>query len=353
MADQPVSRPAPPSGLALTCLDIRIETPSVRTFRFRHTEGAPLPFLAGQAMMLGVEVDGQRLWRSFSISGSGAPDEIEMTIKAQGPGGATRWLHDHLKPGMSLPARAARGTFSLAAKPGGPVAFLSGGSGVTPLLAMLRALAKIDPDADVAWVHAASREEEILFPDLVTQMQTLMPNLSVSIVVSKPDIGWFGYRGRITRRLLSVIVPDLGRREVFCCGPDAFMREMQLIHAAEGGKKDRFHKESFGTSPSETPPSPPSSPARHAADASQFHLRAAGRVLEIRQDETVLQASLRQGVIIPCGCGEGMCGTCMVKLDHGTVRQNHNGGITPAEERDGYILACSSRPVTYLAISIG
>ena len=342
--------PAAAAGLSLTCIGIAAETPSVKTFRFHAGEGAPLPFVPGQAMMLGIDLAGQRLWRSFSISGLGEDGAIEMTIKAQGAGGATRWLHERLQPGMSLPARAARCAFTLGARTGGPIAFVSGGSGVTPLLAMLRGLARSEPEADVAWVHAASREDEILFAGVLADLQARMPNLVVSIAVSHPGAGWFGYRGRIGRRLMSVMVPDFGAREVFCCGPAAFMQEVRLIHAAEGGRKERFHTESFGAA---VPVMTATAPAVEAPAGERFHLWAAGRDLEIRPDETVLQASLRQGVIIPCGCGEGLCGTCMVKLERGSVALHHNGGITSEEEAEGYILACSSRPVTDLAITIG
>ena len=336
-------------GLTLTCIEVRRETPAVKTFRFRASR--PLAFVPGQAMMLGIDAPGGRLWRSFSISGSDAPGEVEMTIKAQAEGGATRWLHDALKPGMALAARPPRGAFTLEPRTGGPLAFVSGGSGATPLLAMLRALSASDPGADVAWVHAAGGTDEILFAGALAGLQARMPHLAVSVAVSRPGPGWYGYRGRIGRRLLSVMVPDLARRDVFCCGPPAFMGEVRLIHAAEGGAPARFHTESFGAPP--MPVRPAARPDAAAGPEPGFRLRAAGRDLAIRAGETVLQASLRQGVVIPCGCGEGLCGTCMVKLEAGSVALHHQGGITPEEEAEGYILACSSRPITDLAITIG
>ncbi|MDQ0512269.1 hybrid-cluster NAD(P)-dependent oxidoreductase [Ancylobacter amanitiformis] len=354
-----IDMPAGTAGLRLTCIDIRPETPGVKTFRFRAGEGVAVSVVPGQAMMLAIELAGERHWRSFSISGAGADGTVEMTIKAQAPGGATHWLHERLAPGMTLPARAARGAFTLAARSGGPVAFISAGSGVTPLIAMLRELARTDPEADVAWVHAARREDDILFAPALADLQLRMPNLAASITVSHPGAGWFGYRGRVNRRLMSVMVPDFAVREVFCCGPAAFMQEVRLIHAAEGGRKERFYTERFHTERFHTESggvAAPAIPAEVSASgnpAGDFHLRAAGRELAIRADETVLQASLRQGVIIPCGCGEGLCGTCMVKLDRGSVALRHHGGITPEEEAEGYILACSSWPVTDLAITIG
>jgi ferredoxin len=63
----------------------------------------------------------------------------------------------------------------------------------------------------------------------------------------------------------------------------------------------------------------------------------------VRADETILQAALRQGVIIPCGCGQGMCGTCRVTKVRGEIMMNHQGGLAPEEEQSGYILACSTK----------
>ena len=102
-------------------------------------------------------------------------------------------------------------------------------------MSMLRALADTDPVADIAWFHAARSREEILFAGALEDLQHRLPNLAVSVSLSRPAPGWFGFRERLTRRLMSVAVPDFGRRTVYCCGPDGFMRNAKLIHAAEGG----------------------------------------------------------------------------------------------------------------------
>ncbi|MFY0104241.1 hypothetical protein ABTP95_20660, partial [Acinetobacter baumannii] len=86
--------------------------------------------------------------------------------------------------------------------------------GASPLMAMLRHLAVTAPGTDVAWFHAARDEGELVFAHELTALQRQLPKLSVSIVLSRPGPGWFGYRGRLGRRLLSVAVPDFARRRV-------------------------------------------------------------------------------------------------------------------------------------------
>ncbi|SMO47267.1 hybrid-cluster NAD(P)-dependent oxidoreductase [Paracoccus laeviglucosivorans] len=333
-----------PGLLALTCIGVDHETPTIRTFRLRGT--APITYTPGQALVLKVPLPFGPAWRTFTISG-GANGDLHLTIKAQGQGGATRWLHDNLTQGAEIQARSPRGHFTLDLRGNDRLAFVSGGSGATPMIAMLRHLADTQPLADVAWFHAARDPDEVLFAAELAQLQARMPNLTVAISVSRPAPGWFGYRGRISRTQLSTAIPDIGRREVFCCGPQGFMTEARLIHAAEGGDKAQFHTESFGGAPV-----PVATPEPVAAGGPAFAMTVAEREIQIRPDESVLQASLRHGVIIPCGCGEGMCGTCMVRLVEGQVAMVANGGITPEEQAQGYILACSSRAVSDIKVTL-
>lgn len=329
--------------LALTCLGVRDETPTIRTFRLRGIE--PVGYVPGQALVLKVPLPGGPAWRTFTISG-GDDGELHLTIKAQGDAGATRWLHDNLRAGTEIQARSPRGHFTLDLRGLDRLAFVSAGSGATPMIAMLRHLARTQPLADVAWFHAARTPDEVLFAAELAQLQARMPNLTVAISARHAAPGWFGYRGRISRRQIATALPDFGRREVFCCGPQGFMAEARLIHAAEGGDRARFHTESFGGAPV------PVAAAPDAADAPAFALTVAQRQIGIQPQESVLQASLRQGVIIPCGCGEGMCGTCMVRLVSGQVAMTANGGITAEEQAQGFILACSSRAVSDIEVAL-
>jgi ferredoxin-NADP reductase len=347
----PAHLPSAQDGsLTLTCLSVRDETPTVKTFTFEAS--GPFPHEAGQAMTLALPVGDEILYRTFSIaSAPGGDRRFEMTIKAHAGGRATSWLHGSLRAGDAVTGRPPRGHFTLARRTGRPLALVSGGSGATPLMSMLRRLAGTEPDADVAWFHAARSPDEILFAEELARLQAVMPNLSVSIAVSRPAPGWFGLRGRMSRRLLSVAVPDLARRDTFCCGPSAFMEEAKLIHAAEGGARDRFHTEAFGPAIPVAPS--PAETAEIPAEGKDYELVCDGRPLTVHSHETILQACLRQGVIIPCGCGQGMCGTCRIRKVAGTVEMNHQGGLDPDEERDGFILACSSRLASDAEISLG
>jgi ferredoxin-NADP reductase len=342
IAEPPSPAAALPAGFSpVTCIAVRDETPTIRTFVLRPDDPAFLRFEAGQALVLSVDAGDGPLVRTFSVSSApGAGDALELTIKAHSAGRATRWLHDHLVPGVMLPARPPRGRFTLAATASRKLAFVSAGSGATPLMSMLRALDLIGEPLDVAWHHSASAVDEVLFSRDLAELQARHPGLAVTVLLSRPAPGWFGYRGRISRRLLATAVPDIGRRDVFCCGPAGFMDAVKLIQAAEGGRPEAFHCEAFGAVPA-----PASTAGSEAEPLTGTHhsLTVGGQSIAVMPEETILQAALRHSIIIPCGCGQGMCGTCLVKGIEGRFDMAHRGGISGEEEAAGYLLACSTR----------
>jgi ferredoxin-NADP reductase len=335
------------SLLQLTVTDIRDETHDVKTFVFRADGGLPR-HAAGQSMTLKLAIAGETLFRTFSLASAPDPSgTIAMTIKAHANGRATRWLHDELAIGARLEGRPPKGRFTIESRSTQRLALVSAGSGASPLMAMLRDLAASAPDIDLHWLHAARSPRDILFADELAALQARMPRLKIAMLVSRPEPGWFGFVGRLGRRLVSVAVPDYGRREVFCCGPAGFMEEARLVHAAEGGTRTLFHVEHFGAVAAAAPP-----PAALDAPAGGYAVVLGDKSFTARPGETLLQAATRQTIIIPCGCTAGMCGTCRVALVEGSVEMRHQGGISPEEESQGYILACSARPSSDVTIAL-
>jgi ferredoxin-NADP reductase len=333
----------PPRDLRLACVARRQETADVVTFVFRDVENRPLKHMPGQALTLALPLPEETAWRSFTIASPPTrPAEVELTVKAAPNGHATRWMHKALHPGIEIEARGPLGQFSIAHHYASSFALISGGSGITPMMSMLRWLADRGETVDVVFVHAARTPEDALFVRELADLDRQMPNLRVVTVVADVPTGqsWHGYRGVIDRRMLTVMVPDLARREVFCCGPAGFMAAIGRIFDAEGGDAVRFHTESFGIS-KVADVNPAASATSQTEEGPTLTIN--GRVIVVTEGTTVLAAARAGGIVIPTGCQEGMCGTCRVKKLTGSVEMTHKGGITASEERQGYILACCSR----------
>ncbi|WP_428030189.1 2Fe-2S iron-sulfur cluster-binding protein [Ancylobacter sp.] len=333
-----------PRDLRLACIGRRQETADVVTFIFRDIDGRPVKHLPGQALTLALPLPGETAWRSFTIASAPTRAEVvELTVKAAAHGRATRWMHEALHPGVELEARGPVGRFSLAHHHAPAFAFISGGSGITPMMSMLRWLADRGESADVVFLHAARTPADVLFADELAMLDGQMPHLRIVTVVADVPAGqcWAGFRGAVDRRLVALAVPDLSRREVFCCGPSGFMAAIERIFDAEGGEATRFHTESFGTATatSDIPAPAPLAVDREAGPT----LTIDGRALPAAIGSTVLATARAGGIVIPTGCQDGLCGTCRVRKLAGEVDMNHKGGISPREIRQGYILACCSR----------
>ncbi len=329
------------------------EAPQVKTFTFRSGNQTWFRYKPGQFVTLELPVEGGPLLRTYTLSSSPSrPFSIAVTVKAQAASVGTRWMFDNLRRGSLIAARGPAGDFSHFSHPAEKYLFISAGSGVTPTMSMLRWLNDCTPWADVAFVNCARRPEDIIFRKELELLGSRMPGLSLGFVIeerSSSRESWFGHIGRIDAVRLPLLAPDFEEREVFCCGPEPFMRAVHDVLQAAGFDMARYHQESFGAPPPETVVVPTSSEGEAAASLP-IRFFASGVDAACLSGQTVLQAARTSGVRIPTACESGLCGTCKVMKMAGEVEMRHNGGILDDEIAEGYILACCSRPLSALEI---
>lgn len=337
-----------PTEFQLELVAVRRETAEIRSFDFVPLGlDRPLRFHPGQALTLQLKVDGGTAYRSFTIASSPTrPQQLTLTVKAAANGRMTRWMHQSLLPGMRVTARGPVGRFSLVWHHAPKLLLISAGSGATPMMSMLRWLADRREATDVAYVHVARTPEDLLFRTELEELQRGMPNLQIAFAVTAPPEGWTGHGGRLTRPLLKSMVPDAATRETFCCGPTGFMSATEQIYLAEGGDATRFHTETFGAAT----PDVATDVVAPGPDGGPLTLLFGDRAIPGDPDLTVLAAALAGGLVIPTGCRNGICGTCRLQLRRGEVDMQHNGGLSEREEREGFILACCSKPRSDLVL---
>lgn len=319
------------------------ETTDTATIAFRAPSGAWFDYQPGQFLTLDLPVPGGPLSRTYTISSSPSrPLSISITVKAQPGSIGTRWMLDHLKPGMRIKAHGPAGQFSFMRHPAKKYLFISAGSGITPMMSMTTWAWDSGEMPDIAFVHAARKPADIIFRSRLEQFAARVPGLQLRFTVEEVDPFevWSGFRGRLSQIMLGLMAPDYLEREVFCCGPEPFMRAVREMLGALGYDMARYHEESFAA------PALTEVPVEAAPQVGLAELvfQASGTSISSDGGETVLAAARRAGLNIPSSCNFGLCGTCKVQKLSGEVAMVHNGGISDEEIAAGMILACCSRP---------
>lgn len=322
----------------LRCVAIVTEAPDVKTFHFAADDGSWFRYQPGQFVTLALPVPTGTVHRTYTLSSTPTrPQRASVTVKAQRDSIGTRWLFDHFHIGDTLSAVGPTGDFTLPAKPG-KLLFISGGSGVTPMMSMTRYLHDLASDADIAFLHFARSPDDLLFTAELDGLAGAWSSLKPRFVVEQAGGAWTGPLGRPSELLLRQLCHDLDGRDVFCCGPAPFMAAVRDAVTAIAGTLDRYREESF------QPAAPAPSAAPVVAGKIEIRFTSSSRQVEIAGSDTILHAAQAAGIPLPYACQMGLCGTCMVKKVGGEVTMEHQGGITDDDIAAGYILACCSRP---------
>ncbi len=351
---------SPDTDEFLRCVQVRQETHDVKTFVLAADGPRQFRYLPGQFITLELEIAGRRVNRCYTLSSTPTrPDQVSITVKRVPGGEVSNWLHDHLVPGMAVGAMGPSGEFSCFRQPASQYLFISGGSGITPLLSMTRALHDLGSDADIVFVHCARTPVDILFPDELALMARGMPHLRLAMVCERHAQGgaYAGHLGRLDAARIAHIAPDFLARDVYTCGPAPFMQAVRSSLAASGYPMHRYREESFSF---ESLPADVAEDVKASIEAAQagvdstpsfvIKLEKMARTFSCRPDETILQAAAAAGVRLPSSCSSGACSTCKTKKLSGQVHMHHSGGIRQREIDQGWILPCCSKPTSDITL---
>ena len=340
----------------LECVMVVPDVADTASFTFRAPSGAWFDYQPGQFITLDLPVPGGNVQRTYTISSSPSrPLSISITVKAQKGSIGTRWMLDHLKPGMRIKAYGPAGVFSFHRHPARKYLFISAGSGITPMMSMTTWAWDSGEMPDITFVHAARRPSEIIFRERLEQFANRVPGLKLRFTVEEPDPfrAWPGYEGRLTQIMLGLMAPDYLEREVFCCGPEPFMQAVRDMLGALGYDMARYHQESFQAPVATEAEAVPLNDTVPDADTrAEITFGLSGVTAACAETDTVLAVARASGLNIPSGCTFGLCGTCKVRKTAGQVHMVHNGGISEDDIADGWILACCSKPMGKVEVAV-
>lgn len=298
-------------------VEVRKETADSATLVVKPGWGFDFDYKPGQYVGIGVHVDGRWHWRSYSLTSLPRHDHrlISVTVKALPDGFLSGHLVDGLPPGTIVRLAAPAGDFNLPEPPPEKVLFITAGSGITPVIAMLRYLDRHAEMPDTAHVHSAPRPEDVLFADELADYAHRYPGSA------EPGVGP-RYRchlqltrtaGKFDPADLDRTFPDWRGRETWACGPAALLDAVEAFWSAHG-LQEHLHTERFELS---------------RADASTrggtVEFATSGRSIAVDGATTLLEAGEAAGVRMPFGCRMGICQTCVVHLKQGDVVDLRSG----------------------------
>lgn len=362
-----------PSFHTLTIREIRPETADSISVAFEVPKALreAYRFRAGQFLTLRASVDHEALRRSYSVC-VGEPDyqatgELRVAIKQVAQGRFSRWAHQTLAAGQSIDVMTPDGRFGVAALADSSrhhVGF-AGGSGITPMLSLIRTLLAAEPASRFTLVYGNRTVESIMFLEALAALKNQYIGRLALIHVLSGEPGEIDLlSGRLDlarcRELLRTLISPKSIDEAFVCGPAPMMDAVEASLREAGVAAEKIHIERFGT------PGPaasigavePSSmrstqapPGAHTGEAigATVMIIADGKTRQLRiasDGPSILDAGLAAGANLPYACKAAVCCTCRARVLEGEVRMDRNYTLEPPEIARGFVLTCQSHPVS-------
>jgi ferredoxin-NADP reductase len=284
------------------------ETEDAATLVIRPGWGWRYDHRPGQYVGIGVQVKGKFQWRSYSVSS--APKRsgrtIAVTVRAMPEGFVSEHLVNGLEPGTIVRLALPEGDFVLPDPPPARMLFLVGGSGVTPVMAMLRTLDRRGSMPDVVLHYSSPTEDRMIFREEIERLDQKYDELTVHKLYTETD-------GMLELADLDDLCPDWRERETYACGPGPMLDAItEHFDAAE--LADRLHLERFSLQL-----------GGDGGEGGTITFRNTGKTVEVDGATTVLEAGEEAGIGMPFGCRMGICHTCTLTLVEGKVRDLRNG----------------------------
>lgn len=273
----------------------------------------------GQYVRLGLVIDGRYHWRAYSITSDpqSADGLISVTPKKVESGVVSPYLVHEIKPGELVRLSEIEGVFTLPEPLPEKMLFISAGSGITPIISMLRSLDHRNKMDDVVVIHSARTRDQVMFlPDL--------EDLDRRHDGVRLDLRLTSDRGRMSAGDLDEVCPDWREREAFCSGPGDLLDAM-IEHWEDNGDPDRLHFERF---------QPKIGGNAGAGEGGEIVFLDSDTTVECDGGTPILEAGEKAGLNLAYGCRIGICHTCVGTLKSGRVRDLRSGEVTEPTGQD-------------------
>lgn len=292
---------------------VRRETEDSATLVIKPGWGFSFDYEPGQYIGIGLLVDGRWRWRSYSLtsspvagSKSGRERTVTISVKAMPEGFLSTHLVAGVAPGTIVRLAAPQGNFVLPDPAPPSILFLTAGSGITPVMSMLRTLVRRNQIGDIRHVHSAPCAADVMFGAELTDLASAHPGYRLQLRETRTQ-------GRLDLGRLDDEVPDWRARQTWACGPEGMLAQAEKLWAA-ANLGDRLHLERFAVVK-----------AAPAGTSGTVTFARTGRTVTADAATSLMDAGEGAGVQMPFGCRMGICQSCVVPLVEGHVRDLRTG----------------------------
>lgn len=339
--------------LTATLTRIELETHDTKSYFFESEK--PLDqYKAGAHINIEFDANGQTVNRTYTLSSSPeltfstkSEKEFSITVKRVNNGLASNWLFENFVEGKQINVSQPQGSFVLPYQPAGKLLLLSAGSGITPLMSMLRYLTQTGNRSDIIFLHYAQSDDDIIFHDELNRLSATKENITTrfsveqinnaSTSISPHEI----YQGRVNKKQLSTIVPDVLEREIYLCGPQPFMKATVQILDQIKFRPSQLHLENFTAD---------LSAVIQLGYSAKLSFSSLNESIQSSPSRTILEEAEAAGLKPASACRTGICRSCRCKKTSGTTVNLITG--EESNNAGDYILPCVSVAKTATKIEL-
>ncbi len=339
--------------------EVTRETPDSVSFTIipKPEDSAAFSFQAGQYLTFRTQIDGEEIRRSYSICSSPLENEIRVGVKRVEGGAFSTWANHTLKPGMTLEAMPPMGHFTTPITPGSQkhYAAVAAGSGITPILSIIKTLLASDPTAQVSLFYGNRSTPFIMFREVLENLKnTYTGRFALYHILSRESIDLPLFNGRITaercQSWFSTLLPVDWVDEWFLCGPMDMTQSVKELLEKKGVDQKNIHIELFTTTGVPTVSKERiAAQKEHVGAKSLVHVKLDGLTTAFELETeglNILDAALDAGADVPYACKGAVCCTCKAKVTEGKVAMEMNYALTRDEVEAGFVLTCQAHPLT-------
>jgi stearoyl-CoA 9-desaturase NADPH oxidoreductase len=297
-------------------VEVKPETEDTATVIIRPGWGFSGDYRPGQYVGIGLRVDGKWHWRSYSLTSvpERGEHDISITVKATPEGFLSAHLVNGVEPGTIVRLQSAKGDFALPNPPPNELLFITAGSGITPIMGMLRSLRTRGQFPDIVHLHTAPSQDAVIFFDELREIEKEQRGYRLHLQLTETH-------GKVDFDELDDIVADWQNRSAWACGPAAMLDTVEKVWK-DNDIAHALHMERFSIAATDK-----------GGEGGTVKFSISDKEIEIDGATTIMEAGEKLGIQMPFGCRMGICQTCVLPLEEGHIRDIRSGQEHGAGDR--------------------